>query len=684
VKVNKLHVGNNIDVLKTFPDNCIDSIITDPPYGLVSITKRFGKESSAPAKQGKDGSFARLSKGFMGQEWDGSGIEYSVELWSECLRVAKPGAILMAFGGTRTYHRIATAIEDAGWEIRDMITWNYGCLSEDTEILTSNGWERYHKNLDKKQIVCYNIEKDSFELHLPERLFFYENKHPAYRIKSDITDQLVSRNHRVIVEREGKLVFVEAQELHGMETVPTLQKDFSFLQEKQSEILFNTVQRILSRTGLEKIWSSWRTNIESSRKQLQESKLRKQESCMEGGSDILQEKGKLSKSINQIREMPSRVYKYVKKRWLRDGTQAIGSNGVEQAIDEGRNCSPHQPQCGRQQTRKLNAIQKQLRTQEIRTRSGYTTTLATVEEVEYIGNVWCVQVPTGAFVARRNGMVFITGNSGFPKSLDLSKSIDKKLGVEREVVATREVHDIRSNNYMRARYDEEPNTMKYEETVATSELAKLWDGWKTAMKPSLEPIVVARKPLDGTNVDNALKWSVCGFNIDDSRIGVEERYPANTILGCYCEGDAHDEDCPIRIMDEQSKGASRFFYCAKASKAERNAGLENLVAKQKIFNGKSASSSSDMKDVEARFTTKPQANIHPTVKPLKLMEYLCTLTKTPTGGVVLDPFAGSGTTLVASVNTGRDFVGIELSPEYAEIANARIEHAIKNKQEMLF
>lgn len=510
--------------------------------------------------------------------WDGSGIEYNIELWSECLRVAKPGAILLAFGGTRTWYRIATAIEDAGWEIRDSIAWIYGCLSEDTEILTSDGWEHYHKNLDKSQIVCYNIEKDSFELHKPERKFFYENKHPAYRIKSDTTDQLVSRNHRVIVEREGKLIFLPAEELKDMERVPTLQSNFSILQK-----------------GLPK----------------------------------------------------------------------------------------------------------------------YTTTLATVEKIEYSGNVWCVQVPTGAFVARRNGMVFITGNSGFPKAFDIAKGIDKRLGVEREVTGTRITHDIRGNNLMRERVNlEGVKTFEYSETVATSEQAKLWDGWKTALKPSFEPIIVAQKPLYKSNVDNALEYGVCGFNIDGSRIETDEilsaeynqpsgsgiynwnkenttiektgkvntkgRYPANTILGCYCDSDVHNDDCPIRIMDRQSDEASRFFYCAKASKSERNEGLEHLAKVQKIYNGKSEKSSEDMKGVEARFTAQPQANFHPTVKPIKLMEYLCNLTKTPmpNGGIVLDPFAGSGSTLVAAIKSGREFVGIELSPEYAEIANGRILHEL--------
>ena len=122
----KLYQGNMLDMLEVIEKESIDSIVTDPPYGLTSITKRFGKENSAECQYGKDGSFARLSKGFMGKEWDGSGIEYNIDTWRKCYEVLKPGGYLLAFGGSRTFHRIACAIEDAGFEIRDTIMWLYG------------------------------------------------------------------------------------------------------------------------------------------------------------------------------------------------------------------------------------------------------------------------------------------------------------------------------------------------------------------------------------------------------------------------------------------------------------------------------------------------------------------------------------------------------------------------------
>jgi len=120
----KLMLGDNIESLKKLPDNSIDSIVSDPPYALTSIRKRYGKEGSAPPKFGTDGAFQRAAKGFMGKEWDSE--VPTVEFWREVYRVLKPGGHVLSFGGTRTYHRMAVNIEDAGFEIRDQIMWLYG------------------------------------------------------------------------------------------------------------------------------------------------------------------------------------------------------------------------------------------------------------------------------------------------------------------------------------------------------------------------------------------------------------------------------------------------------------------------------------------------------------------------------------------------------------------------------
>jgi DNA modification methylase len=118
--------GDCLALLDTLPDNSIDSVVCDPPYHLTSIVKRFGADDAAPTKIGKTGAYVRASSGFMGKKWDGGDIAFRVETWTKVLRVLKPGGHLLAFSGTRTYHRMTCAIEDAGFEIRDCIQWLYG------------------------------------------------------------------------------------------------------------------------------------------------------------------------------------------------------------------------------------------------------------------------------------------------------------------------------------------------------------------------------------------------------------------------------------------------------------------------------------------------------------------------------------------------------------------------------
>lgn len=121
-----IHQGDCLEVLPTLPADSFDSCVTDPPYHLTSIVKRFGKPGSVPAKVGETGAYARASRGFMGQQWDGGDIAFRPETWAAVLRALKPGAHLAAFGGTRTFHRMMVAIEDAGFELRDTLMWVYG------------------------------------------------------------------------------------------------------------------------------------------------------------------------------------------------------------------------------------------------------------------------------------------------------------------------------------------------------------------------------------------------------------------------------------------------------------------------------------------------------------------------------------------------------------------------------
>lgn len=260
-------------------------------------------------------------------------------------------------------------------------------------------------------------------------------------------------------------------------------------------------------------------------------------------------------------------------------------------------------------------------------------------------------------------------------------------------------------------------------------------GFGTALKPAYEPIIMAMKPCEGTFAQNAEKWGQAGINIDECRIPTDKsddifaknphthnkadswcvtgsgstynpskgRWPANVLFdeeaaaildeqsGNLKSGSLNPISKPktnevygkyahanINEFQANSGGASRFFYCAKTSSRERNEGLEGLPLKDagiKNDSGRGFSESDPMKAIQYK-------NNHPTVKPLKLMEYLITLVMPPKDGVLLDPFAGSGSTIVAAHRLGIKAIGIEKSSEYCEIARKRLENAeIKTKNE---
>lgn len=352
----------------------------------------------------------------------------------------------------------------------------------------------------------------------------------------------------------------------------------------------------------------------------------------------------------------------------------------------------------------------------------------------------------------RDQIMWIYG-SGFPKSHNIGKAVDKLQGNEREVVG--ENPNVRKE-------ESQKNTLfegGFSEDGTITKGNSPYEGYGTALKPAHEPIVMARKPLsEKTIVKNVLEHGTGGINIDGCRVGYTDnddprigkgyeweskaepfgeakttlnkegwntqgRFPANIIF---------DEEAG-KILDEQSGtksgnnkgaytykdneyqvegfinnvkpnspsnygdtgGASRFFYCPKASKKDRNEGCDELDEKltghkanhrcNKCGKQKSSGSPCVCKEPDyEEIPQKPQSNFHPTVKPTDLMAYLVRLV-TPKGGTVLDPFMGSGSTGKASVREGFNFIGIEREDEYMEIAKSRIEHEqSKNKHREFF
>jgi site-specific DNA-methyltransferase (adenine-specific) len=350
----------------------------------------------------------------------------------------------------------------------------------------------------------------------------------------------------------------------------------------------------------------------------------------------------------------------------------------------------------------------------------------------------------------RDSIAWMYG-SGFPKSLDVSKAIDKAAGAEREKIRTPITAGSTAGKGSSNEIDERPWLTKAREVgfhehdsdKAVTPEAQQWEGWGTALKPAFEPIVVARKPLIGTVAENVLTYGTGALNIDGSRVEGKVpsvpmaewsrsgttgssnkrsgemsqphsfgRWPANVILDEYSaellddqtEGkitQGHWANTKVsgygefgggkseylgtgRKAEDDIKGASRFFYVAKASKRDRNEGLEELPTKGKVFNGQN-SESAGLADgsVEDKFTTQPAQNFHPTVKPTDLMRYLIKLV-TPPNGIVLDPFTGSGSTGKAAILDGFRFIGIEMTEDYIPIIEGRLKHAADQRSEGLF
>ena len=477
-----IYHGDCRDVMAGLSEASMDAIVCDPPYGL----------------------------SFMGKGWD-HGVP-GVEFWAEAMRVAKPGAHLLAFGGTRTYHRLACAIEDAGWEIRDCVMWVYG--------------SGFPKSLD------------------------------------------------------------------------------------------------------------------------------------------------VSKAIDKNNGEVGRLYKFTE--WMR--TTGLTARQIDAATDTNM--------------------------------GGHYLTAKSQPAIPTL-NLWaklrplCVDVP--AWV----------------------DELVERVEAEREVVG--QDTKARSTSGKSAMPTVGGKTVyeTWDITAPATDAARQWAGWGTALKPAWEPIIVARKPLDGTVAENLLRHGTGGINVDGCRVEGEKgvpaslsdagqhgwrtggdmerkqqqngRWPANLIhdgsdevvglfpsphgAGCARAGSSDPRMTEAKTWQGpatqdtgkmhrfgDSGSAARFFYCAKASKSDRDEGCEGLeerVCQHEI--GQLAS-------VDGRAELK-RRNHHPTVKPTDLMRYLCRLV-TPPGGVVLDPFMGSGSTGKAARREGFRFVGIELEAEYCAIARARLAQEV--------
>lgn len=788
--------GNCLDVLPTLPAKSIDAVVTDPPYEL----------------------------GFMGKSWDSSGIAYNVEMWSYVLRALKPGGYLLAFSGTRTYHRMVCAIEDAGFDICDQLAWVFGCLDTETQLVTPDGVSPYYKSKVGDLVLCFDADKKEYSYQPIMEIVEYDYSDTAYRLISDHGEQVVSRNHRCIVERAGAEVFAPAETLQLQESVPFLeslselqeaihnQQPYAGYQERdvqqtlqelydrklqegknhtvedatgavhsvcgvqqvcmeagslapegQDPDVQPNVQRTHARGGVEETRSQRTTELESpvgNRRQDQND--REPQPSVERGSHVQEPQGTLCSSADQIRQMSDPLHVNVEERRLRDGAQAGGRPCSEETSPPSGGGAPHRSRRNEQLCNQPHALQDQRRAQGVREWSGHKTSMVRVVPFHYTGKVWCLRVPTGAFVAVRNGVAFPTGNSGFPKGLNASKGVDKFFGYEWEMMRYEQgqsagsANTVGGSNRSGAKGEsrpwiEEAKRKGFHEAAGDTPVgadAKKWYGWGSTLKPAYEPIVLAQKPLDGSIARNLTRHGVGAMNIDGCRVGTEGgtkrmeqtpvgpsgwrtggeigsiekgRWPANLIHdgsdeatvgfpktgatkkqltvttpsqvftpskgkgGCKARGGF----ASIRDYDEPAGSAARYFYCAKASRLDRDEGLDDLPISQTAVLGISeicakcgvsqrhAYEPQNKGKCDHEWTGSPQRNIHTTVKPVSLMRWLVRLI-TPPGGTVLDPFTGSGSTGKACGLEGMKFTGIEMTDDYLEIARLRTQFGYDN------
>ena len=525
----KVLEGDCMDHMAWMDDNVIDAIVTDPPYGL----------------------------SFMGKDWD-HGVP-GLPFWQECLRVSKPGAHMLAFGGTRTHHRLMVAIEDAGWEIRDTLGWIYG------------------QGFPKGQDIAWIL-------------------HQKACIECGYMDEY---DHQDTREEAG---FIPKIEHHMRFVRATYLQTPVYACSKCGQVL----QPFLPKQSIQEHRTAWS----------QSQVVWPEQPIVERGCDLETSERKLQGC--SVCQMSHRIFA--------DGA-------------EGRVCNDSQVGDG--------AIP------------------------------WQIANEDGGCPSYR------------PQSIE------------------------QLNN--------QPNAFSIERAAQTRR------GFNVALKPAWEPIILCRKPLEGTVANSVQKWGVGGINIDGCRVGTEQlsahggginedrkygmgkgipaiaagsnphigRFPANLIHDSSDEvlalfpdtksgnsiGKALEGVTTNGVIPQLTRGhltprfdngsAARFFYCAKASKSERNLNCETLADKTA---GECTDRQEDTLGLNGPRAgagrTNGAKNFHPTVKPQALLRYLCKLI-TPKNGTILDPFAGSGSTGVAASAEGFDSILIELEKDYAEIARVR-------------
>jgi DNA modification methylase len=677
----RILIGDCVERMRELPDNSVDSVVCDPPYHLTSIVKRFGSANAAPAQVGKTGAYARASKGFMGQTWDGGDVAFQPETWAEVWRVLKPGGHLLAFSGTRTYHRMAVAIEDAGFEVRDMIAWHYG-----------SGFPKSHdisKAIDKRPGVLSHAD---FAADLRAAMAA-----KGYTNTFDVAEAVIGRRTGAVANWQ-KYQFPQAKwwpalrDLLDMgdkwdaiiaeaERAKTGERDGNLLAVapgQNSDRSATVLDITAPATDAAREWEGWGTALKPAMENI----------ChAQKPWDLQGFCGILARTILEaICQLPSLAKDAEQSSPLSQSVSAEGFGSAQwDAVAEcntlgalfalmdtlpSGSALPSSLSIALSWLNTLAAISTHASTFTTETASSLTTDLRTLK------SLLSRNTPESIALAA----IRLSGSSAVASpAASLFSALDARLRFTLELSALG------------------PATLQ-EATNCQDEVAS-------------EYATLARKPLSEKSIAaNVLKWGTGALNISACRVSTsddadddssastspsrrvdidaesrgrrpggfgnvgaakgdsrpngftppEGRWPANLCHdgsdevvagfpdqesgggdkrgGCeyFMGGDKRTEP----TNHERERGsAARFFYCAKATAEDRK-----------------------------------EYNNHPTVKPIALMRWLVRLV-TPKGGTVLDPFMGSGSTLIAADAEQFNAIGCELSPEYAAIAERRIRDA---------
>ena len=725
METNVVILGDCLDVLRELPDNSIDSVVTDPPYGLSKEPNI--EEVLTKWMAGED--YEHRGGGFMGKTWDS--FVPGPAIWREVYRVLKPGGHLLCFAGTRTQDLMTISLRLAGFEVRDVIEWIYFCLSDDTQALTREGWKSYKEITEDDFVMQWDSETGEMSWVKPEAIHVFPYNGKMLNFKSRATDQLVTPNHRMYVdvkkhsrnEFAGKYEVYEAEDLkrHWHKRFPlagTYEGDKSIGINRAKLLGWFLTDAWVHGDGKAVMFSQSKPEtLVKLREVLDEADVTYSEYTKEPkkethniehtfyvtGKDadwLLKNYGD-RRFNNDLLDLVSEERAALLESFI-DGDGSRSKEGLLTfwSMDEDfrnfvrqlmftlnmRTSVDNRKGCVRGSTRFNDT--------ELQHKHG-------IHEVDYEGDVWCVTVPKGAFVVKRNDHVFITGNSGFPKSHNVSKAFDRRAGAEREVVGKGKYFNRQPNGLVSCNVTGFSSEIGKRHgsngyvTAPATELARKWDGWGTALKPAHEPIILVRKPFKGTVVDNVEQYGTGAINIDASRIGDDvitvrnqpgvdkfaNKYGGNLIP--KGGNTTHTGRFPANaITTDADAFYSKYFNITpadlskKASKKDRNSdwqGREIALEDRIVGYGGNEYGMNSNKYRPDGSERKPvtHKNNHPTVKPTELMAWLVRLV-TPPGGIVLDPFAGSGSTLVAAKREGFQYIGIEREAEYVEIAKERV------------